>query len=138
MRKIKSLFTGLTLIWLVSGSIIKAQDPQNDVELKTPQYMIEIEYAGQDQAMDSTFLVYAVFDQNSIKNVKKVKVKTGKRKDQLIEKSIELNDSLKVKSKNNKIYVLLGKAGNETSIIEVYTENKQNRIQKAKLQKAKP
>ncbi len=101
-----------------------------------PGYKLETGFTGEvKEGMDSVFVVYAVFDKKELKDKEALQVKTGSKGSGPVEKSIDLQTGTEVKEKNRKVYIEIGTAGEETTLIEIYAKDKAGKTSKLNREK---
>lgn len=130
MKIFKSL--NLILLSLIAFSSLNAQKKTDKNKIK--EYQLYFEFTGEvDANLDSTFIIYCVFDKKDFKDIKKIKIKSGKESSKLDEMFIESSDSKKIKEKDSKVFIEIGKSDETTVIIEIFAEDDDGVLLKSKL-----
>jgi hypothetical protein len=135
MKNFKTL--SLIMLSILAFSSLHAQKKTDKKKIK--EYQLKYEFTGEVSSnLDSTFLVYCVFDKKEFKKIKKIKIKSGEEYSKLKEVFIESNDSKKIKKKGKKVYVEVGKSDENTEIIEVYTADDSGELIQSNLKTINP
>lgn len=125
MKKIK-LKVIFIMYFLLIGKVFSQTIYNNDKATLT--YSLEFEFTGKNtESLDSVFIGYCVIDAEELKQMNKIIISTGAKKDQLVSKYITLNEKI-ISNKNGKVYFELGQVGDDLSIIEIKLENYQGKI----------
>ena len=82
---------------------------------------------------DSIFNIYVILDSKEIKDVKSFIVKSGKDKEIIESEQILLNDSKKVKIKENQCQIKIGTTESKFNYFEIYILDNEENIFKSKL-----
>lgn len=124
----------LLSLFFISLFIISTLKAQEKTRIKNEiEYELLFEFTGEvGPGFDSTFIVYCVFDKKDIKNVAKLNIESGKKFSKLDKRAIEITDFERVKERDNKVFIEIGRAGENLETIEVETENQQGERSKAK------
>ncbi|MBN1187851.1 MAG: hypothetical protein JXB49_36595, partial [Bacteroidales bacterium] len=98
------------------------------------EYQLEFQFTGEvSPQLDSTFLVYCVFDLKDMSDIKSIQIKRGNKRDLLISEDIDLSNPIRVQKRDKKMYIKIGKSDVNAYNIEVYTEDNSGLKSKAKL-----
>lgn len=82
---------------------------------------------------DSIFNIYVILDSKEIKDLKSFIVKSGKDKEIIESEQILLNDSKKVKIKENQCQIKIGTTESKFNYFEIYIIDNEENIFKSKL-----
>ena len=128
MKRYARIFIVSTLV-LFGPFHVKAQLIEYAIEDSTYKYDLEFKFTGEVlNSVDSVFTVSCIINESILENVSTVILKSGKTKDQLIEKRIEQTDFKNSLSVEGKVYFEIGTANEDLRVIEIMIIKEDNEI----------